>query len=190
MKAGYFIWMATAAFLAGASACLSPGTTARSHAEPSFFSDETPAKGPWEVEQRRKEGFYAKVYSHKSRPVIIISSFIKAKNTPPGIDATNPQNQKILAQSALENICEGIKAKCSVQTSDVAWLMGSPLKYIYVRFRAEKGEYPIMAGLMYYRYDPPIQTIYMIMAAEETFPAYEKVFFDYVAEARFNPERQ
>ncbi len=189
MKTCYFIWMAMAGLLALTSACLSVKTTS-GPSEPSFFSDKAPAKGPWKVEQRRKEGFYAKVYFHKSKPVIIISSFIEAKSPPPEIDTTNPQNQKLLAQSALKNICKGIKAECTVQTSDVAWLVGSPLKYIYVRFGAQKGDYPIMAGLMYYRYDPPIQTIYMIMAAEETFPAYEKVFFDYVAEARFDPEQQ
>ena len=186
MKADRLSYTVIAVLLVSASACLPTGRAARK-SEPSFFSDTTPAKGPWKVEQREKDGFYAKVYSHKIEPVIIISSFIEAESPPP-VDATNPQNQKALAQGALKNICEGIGAECSVRTSDMVWLVGSPLKYIYVRFRAQKGDYPIMTGLMYYRYDPPIQTMYMLMAAERTFPAYEDVFSDYVAGSSFGPE--
>jgi len=186
------IWFTIIAVIviASSSACpKKPSSAAEETTNPPFFHDAAPAEGPWEAEQHSGKDYYAKIYTHEKLPVMIVTSIVTMGEIPP-VDVSDPTNQKLLAESALKGLCAGVESKCLVRNSDLAWIIGSPFTYVYVRFRAQKPGAAVMPGLLYYRFDPPVQTMYMLLAGEEFFNTYESVFADYVSATKLNLDRR
>ncbi len=183
------LFLVLSAFLSVLGACPVKNPTLMADPNPPFFQDITPPQGPWDVEQKHGKVYYAKFYTHRKLPVMIVATF---GNIPgdPNVNMTDPKNQQALAEHALKGVCNGLEINCLVRSSDVAWIIGSPLKYVYVRFMAQKAGHPVMKGLLYSRYDAPIQTLYLLIAPSEVFDTYEGVFLDYIGSAKFNPELQ
>jgi len=155
---------------------------------PPFFKDVIPDQGPWLVKAGFDKNIYHKLYALRSGGAYIWATFVRI-DEPLNIDITNPANQKVLAEIALQAFCKAQEEKCLAISSDVAWIVGVPLKYIYVRFNAEREGFPPMRGLVYYRFDQPYQTMFILLADDRIYDSYETVFFNYLSEVSFNPER-
>lgn len=154
---------------------------------PPFFSDIRPDQGPWEVHVAGDKNGFQKLYVHRKEEAMIAATFARI-DAPVNIDLTNPRNQQVLAEMALEGFCKNIEAKCLVNSADLAWIVGTPLQYIYVRFSAEKKGFPPMKGLVYYRFDQPLQTMYLLLADSKVYDGFETVFLNYLSKLEFRPE--
>lgn len=168
-----------------------PTTTATTAAaqpppNPPFFKDIPPEQGPWRVQVVTAQNAYQKIYLHTKADVIIAATFAKI-DEPVNVDITDPRAQKALAEMALDNFCKAIEAQCLADSSDIAWIVGTSLKYIYVRFHATKKGMKPLQGLIYYRFDQPFQTMYLLICDAAIYDNFETVFLNYLTTAEFRP---
>ena|GEM_PF-2801066 len=183
---GWAIFSLTILFLA--TSCPRPqSATNAAPQNPPFFRDVRPDQGPWEIRVAGDKNSFQKLYVHRKEDAMIAATFARI-DEPINIDLTNPRNQQALAEMALESFCKSIEAKCLVSSSDLAWILGTPLQYIYVRFSAEKKGFTPMKGLVYYRFDQPLQTMYILLANSKVYDGFETVFLNYLSKAEFRPE--
>mgnify|MGYP005831378485 CR=1 FL=1 len=169
------------------SACPKSSVTTATNQPPTnppFFKDIPPEQGPWRVQVVTAKDAYQKIYIHTTADVIIAATFARI-NDPINVDLTDPRNQKALAEMALNNFCKAIEAQCLADSSDIAWIVGTSLKYIYVRFHADKKGMKPLQGLLYYRFDQPFQTMYLLICDAIIYDNFETVFLNYLANAEF-----
>ncbi len=46
-----------------------------------------------------------------------------------------------------------------------------------------------MRGLIYYRFDRPVQTMYLLLSEQKYYDNFENVFLNYLSGVKFYPER-
>lgn len=165
----------------------SPGATQKIPANPPFFRDVPPDQGPWQVKVGGDDKSYQKLYLHGKDEVMIAATFARIDEQIE-VDLTDPRNQQALAEISLQGFCKSLDAQCLVDSSDLAWIVGTSLKYIYVRFHAEKKGMPPLTGLIYYRFDQPFQTMYILLCDTKLYDSYEMVFLNYLSQAEFRPQ--
>lgn len=153
---------------------------------PPFFKDIPPEQGPWRVQVVTASNAYQKIYLHTKADVIIAATFSRIDEQL-NVDLTDPRNQKTLAEMAMDNFCKAIEAQCLADSSDIAWIVGTSLKYIYVRFHATKKGMNPLQGLIYYRFDQPFQTMYLLICDTTIYDNFETVFLNYLTTAEFRP---
>lgn len=171
------------------NACPKPSGTASSNQpppNPPFFKDIPPEQGPWRVQVVTAPNAYQKIYLHAKADVIIAATLSRIEEQV-NVDFTDPRNQKVLAELAMDNFCKAIEAQCLADSSDIAWIVGTSLKYIYVRFHATKKGMKPLQGLIYYRFDQPFQTMYLLICDATIYDNFETVFLNYLTTAEFRP---